>query len=1052
MIIHRKSYTFFCDCDSNRYICTTPHHTTTMIGWLYLCVVQIYPFTLTVESMKKDVCSGALAMIRAIIFFVLLLSSIHTRLLAQVSNVSGRVMYASGESMPGVTVLIKGTTNGNTTNAEGKFTLTNAADGAILVFSFVGMKTQELVVAGQSSLTVVMEEEDNKLDEVVVVGYGTVKKRDLTGAVSSVKGSDISAFPNSSITQALQGRAAGVQVQQNSGAPGAAIQVRIRGANSIRGSNEPLYIIDGFPGDQNMLNSGDVESMEILKDASATAIYGSRGANGVVIVTTKRGKAGATRVDYEARYGIQTIRKKYDLMNGEEYMKFINIQQLNDEKKIYFTPEQINTIGNGVDWQDLLFRSTPIHDHSLNVSGGNEKTQFSVGAGFFDQAGVIINSNYRRLNLRANVNHDISKKFNLAFGAILSRTDSDRQDSGNGLRGTSLISAIVSATPTVTPYNADGSYRLLKTVYPFSSDGLNNPLAFVNEISNGWFMNRVMGNLAFTYKPVEGLSIQISGNAITNDQRTDNYTTLKYPASVGLASIATNNALTINSTNIINYTKTFHQDHTLSVVGGLTYDQFNTISLDASGSGFLSDATETDNIGAASTIGTPSSSYSRWSLLSYLGRANYSYKGKYLATVSFRADGSSRYSADNKWGYFPSGALAYHISEEDFMKNARFISDLKFRAGYGITGSTAIDPYFTLNLLSSGKASLNDAVFTYFAPGTRLPANLKWETTAQTDIGVDAAFFNDRLQLSVDYYIKNTRDLLNNVQLPSSIGYTTTVQNVGQVQNKGLELQIGTTLFSGSFKWNVSGNVAFNSSKVIKLYNSQDILGSTLDITIIRDNLNLLREGQPMSIFYGYQESGYDNKGKVTYKDNDGIPGITAADKTYIGNPNPNFIYGLNSAISWRKFDLNAFVQGVQGNDIYALSLAAQTLDMGFGLNMYREVLYNHWTPENPQAKYPYISKTTTTLMSDRFVFDGSYMRLKNVQLAYNVPVERLGLRWLKRGQLYVSGQNLLTLTSYPWQDPDVNSYGGSTSVTQGVDHLTYPTTKSYTFGIKISL
>lgn len=1002
--------------------------------------------------MKKIVHSmpGCRTLLKVLLLFALV--GFQLRAIAQSESVAGKVTYASGEAIPGVTVVLKGSSNGTTSNAEGKYSLANVPSGSTLVFSYVGMQTQEVTVTSSSLANVVMQEGDNRLDEIVVVGYGTVKKRDLTGAVSSVKGSDINAFPNTTIAQALQGRAAGVQVQQNTGAPGATMQVRIRGANSIRGSNEPLWIIDGFPGDPNMLNSGDIESMDVLKDASATAIYGSRGANGVVIVTTKRGKAGTTRVEYEARYSIQTIREKYNLMNGEEYMRFYNIQQQNDAGKAYFTQDQINSIGQGVDWQDLAFRAAPLHDHSLNISGGTDKTQYSVSAGLFDQGGIITNSNYKRYTLRGNVNTDISKKVNLVFGAILSRSISDRQDSGNGLRGTSLISAINSTTPTVTPYNEDGSYRIMKTVYPFSSDGLNNPIAIINEISSGYSMNRIMGNMAFTYKPIDGVSVQISGNAMTNDQRSDRYTTLTYPASIGSAAIGTSNNLTLNSTNLINYNKTFGGDHSLAALVGMTYDESTTVAASMSGSGFLSDVTQTYDIGSASTINTPSSDYTKWSLLSYLGRINYSYKGKYLATASFRADGSSRYSAGNKWGYFPSGALAYNISEEDFMKNVRVISDLKIRAGYGETGNTSIDPYYTLNILSTGKANFNDAAFTYFAPGTRLPANLKWETTTQTNYGVDVALFNNRIQFTADYYIKNTRDLLNNVQLPSSLGYTTTVLNVGRIQNKGLELQLDANLFSGAFRWNVSGNMAFNRNKVVKLYDNQDILGNTLDITIIRDNLNLLREGQSMGVFYGYLENGYDDKGKIKYQDLDGDGKISAKDKDYIGNPNPNFIYGINSAMSWKNFDFNFFVQGTQGNDIYSLSMAAHTLDMGFGLNMFRDVLYDHWTPDNINAAYPYISKTTSTLMSDRFVYDGSYLRLKNIQLAYNIPVDKLGLRWLKRGQVYVSGQNLLTLTSYPWQDPDVNSYGGSASITQGVDHLTYPTPKSYTFGLKIGL
>ena len=980
---------------------------------------------------------------------MLLFSLYGTDLIAQNVKITGKVTNTSGEPIPGVTVIVKTTTNGTLTNSDGNYSLSNVNPNAALVFSFVGMTTQEISVNGRTVIDVLLAEEAIGLNDVVVIGYGTIKKRDLTGSLSSVKSDVITAFPTTTVDQALQGRMSGVQVIQNNGKPGANMQIRIRGANSINGDNSPLWIIDGFPGNEQMINMSDIESVEVLKDASSTAIYGSRGANGVIIVTTKKGKAGATRIEYEGSYSTQTLRKKLDLMNAEEYMKLNNIQQLNDKGAEYFTQDQINSAGKGTDWQDLMFRTAPANSHSLTVSGGNEKTQFSIGGSIFDQKGILINDDgYQRISLRASVNHDISKILSISYNVILSRIDQDTKNS-SGSPFSTAISGVTDAAPTLTPYNTDGSYTVLKTAYPFSYDGLTNPVMYAKEISNKLYSNNEVANLAFTIKPIEDLSIKISGNVLNQDSRSDNYTPTTYYGSVGDASIGTSQSLSLNSDNIITYQKTINNDHNITLTGAVTYEQNVTTSLGASGSGFLSDNYETYNIGAASTINTPSSGYAKWALLSYLGRINYSYKGRYLATVSFRSDGSSRYSPGSKWGYFPSGALAWRISEEEFMKDIKFISNLKLRGGYGKTGSTAINPYSTLSILSTGKTVFDKNLYTFFAPSSTYPGKLKWETTAQTDIGVDVGFLKNRINLTADYYVKNTKDLLNPVQLPRSTGYTNTIMNIGEVQNKGLELQLDAKILDKAVQWDISTNVSINRNKVVKLYNDADITGSTFGVTIIQDYINLVREGQPLGVFYGYLEDGYDATGKIIYKDISGDGNISSADKAVIGNPNPKFIYSFNSTLSYKNFELSFFLQGSQGNDIYGLS-TVKNYYYGIGLNMLKEVLYDNWTPETPNAKYPKISTSSTSLkMSDRFVYDGSYMRLKNIQLAYNIPVDKLGIKWMKNGQVYVSFQNFLTITKYPYWDPEVNSAGGGNSINQGIDYFTYPTAKSITFGLK---
>jgi TonB-dependent starch-binding outer membrane protein SusC len=965
---------------------------------------------------------------------------------AQERSVSGSVNDERGAAMPGVSVQVRGTQNGVMTDANGRYTLSYSTDDAILLFSFIGYETAEIAIGGRSVIDVKMVPSVTNLDEVVVIGYGTAKREDLTGSISSIRSKDLPNFPRTSIGQALQGLAAGVHVQQNSGQPGAGMQIRIRGTNSIQGSNEPLWIIDGFPGQETFVNPADIESIEILKDASATAIYGSRGANGVVIVTTKQGREGPTRVEVSSSYSVQRVAKKLEMMNGREYAELFNIYSIAEAGSEYFSQDELNSFGNGVDWQDLIFRPAPVQDHSFNISGGNARTRFALGGSALDQKGIIQNSDYRRLVLRGNISHDISDKIAISFNTILNRIDQQT------INEQSVIAWTLSAPPTVGPYLDNGDYRLLNTVYPFSPDDLGNPIAYFNEVTNKRYSNNIMANMALTVKPIEGLSIRISGNVSNIDARGDNYTSVKMPQQNSSASINASNIVHFNFDNVVTYNKNLNDDHSIAVTGGLTYETDIATSVGASGSGFLSDVTETHNLGGAATINVPSSSRSEWTLLSYLGRVNYSFKGKYLATATIRADGSSRYSENNKWGIFPSGAVAWNFAEENFMNNLRFISEGKFRVGYGETGSTAIPPYYTLNMLSSGKVGLGNALYTFFAPGTRLPGDLKWESTAQLDVGADLGFFNNRVRLTADYYIKRTRDLLNSVQLPLSLGYVTTLQNVGEIENKGVEIQLGATVFDQKFKWDVSGNIAFNRNKVVSLYGGQDIQGTIYSVNADNNFLNLLREGEPFGAFYGYELEGLDDAGHFLYKDLDGNGvRLTPGDRTWIGDPNPNYIFGFTSHMSWHNFSLNIFLQGSVGNDIFGLSQIRQNYLYYTGFNTLREVRYDHWSPSNLDAKYPAVDYNTSAKYSDQFVFDGSYVRLKNIEIGYNVPVANLDVNWLKGAFVYMSGQNLLTLTDYDWWDPEVNSKGGANSVNQGIDHFSYPSAKGATFGVKLS-
>lgn len=976
----------------------------------------------------------------------------------QQKTVSGKVTDSSGGGLPGVSVVIKGTTIGTITDMDGKYSLPKVPENGTLQFSFVGMRSQDVAVGGKATINVTLVEESIGIEEVVAVGYGTVKKSDLTGSVASVKSDEIKAFASSNVMQSLSGRAPGVQVSQNTGAPGASVSVRIRGTNSIQGSNEPLYVIDGFPfsgSNPTVLSNNDIESIEILKDASATAIYGSRGANGVILITTKRGKVGKTQVDFESSYGFQSLRKKLEMMDATEYAKFYNEQATNDKIAPYFTQDQINSFGKGYNWQDLVFQTAPIINNSLTVSGGTDKTKFSVSGTVFDQQGIITGSNYKKYSLRAYFTTEINKMLSLEYGATLTKNATSRQNSSGGNRGGSLIGGAICAPPTLTPYNDNGTYRVLSTAYPFISNVIINPLNFMNEQIDKGESNVILANASLIFEPVKDLKLKIYGGVENTDYRSDYYQTTMFVNSQGVASVSMTNNISLLNENTLSYNKTIAEKHTIGAVVGFTYQDFLYRSLGGSGNGFLSDVTETYDLGSASTPGIPSSGYSKSVLMSYLGRVNYSFDNKYLLTLSLRADGSSKYSEGSKWGYFPSGAFAWKVKEENFLKDVDLISDLKFRSSYGYTGSQAIGAYATLNQLASGKTIFGDALYNAIAPGTTLPGDLKWETTEQADLGFDIAVLNNRFRLSVDAYLKNTRDLLNTVKLPSSLGFTQTIQNVGQIRNKGVEFSVDTKLLTGQFRWDVNANIALNRSKVIKLYGGQDILSGYVSTSFIEDNPCLLREGLAMGVFYGYKKDGYDANGREIYKDLSGPAGtpdgiINQYDKTIIGDPNPDFIYGLNSTMSYKNFELTMFFQGSYGNDIVNVSSIGNTLDYGFGLNMVKEVFYNHWTPQNTNAKYPVISRNASMRYSDRLVEDGSFLRLRNIQLSYNVPTAKLGMGWLRNFQVYASGQNLLTFTKYSWWDPEVNSQGGSNSTAQGIDHYSYPTAKTVTLGVKV--
>lgn len=944
--------------------------------------------------------------------------------------------------LPGAAVLVKGTTNGQAVDNNGVCTISSVPDKAVLVISCLGYDDTEVIWNGKSDITVRMKSSSQLLDETVVVGYGTQRKKDLSGAIAQVKGDVINEYSTLSVANALQGRVAGVEISQLNGQPGAGMQVRIRGANSIKGSNDPLWIIDGFPGDINMINTSDIESVEILKDASATAIYGSRGANGVVIVTTKRAKQGDLHVEYNGSAGVQTLTKTLEMLSGDEYMHYLNDKAAIQGNPAVFTPEQIAANQWSTNWQDEITRPALLTDHSVSVSGGNDKMQSIVGASWFRQDGIVKRSGYQRASINAKLNYNISKYVSTNANIIYSYTVHDQMNSQGG--GTSAIVSSFKTSPLATPHYDDGTWN----DFVSQPAGGLNPVAYLYEVSNRWRSNRIVANAGITIRPVSGLSIQLTGNVRNGLSRKDYFKTKKYPNSVGEASISFGDTMDLSGNGIITYDKSFGK-HNLNVMGGVTYEQDITKSTSTgTARGFLSDVVESFDLDAADTKGLPTSGYSDWKLLSFLGRLNYNYDNRYLLTVNFRADGSSRYSRGNKWGYFPSAAFAWRASQEDFLRNVDWLSELKFRVGYGVTGSTAISPYSTQNTLESVNVVFDKQTTVGYAPKDTYLGDLRWETTAQLNTGFDLSVFHDRLRITADYYHKRTYDLLNDVEMPRSSGYTTALRNIGSIRNSGVELQVDARLIDRSVKWDLGVNFSLNRSKILKLADGKDIFGSKISNTIISDQLNVMREGERMYLFYGYVEDGYDDKGQLTYKDLDEDGSITTKDKRVIGDPNPDFLLNFNTSVSWKGFTLSAFFQGSFGGDLYSLTMATIAYDYANNGNVLKDVYYNHWTPDRTDAKYPNLISNLNLKLSDRFVYDATYLRLKNVELSYAIPCKG---SFLKKAKVYVSGQNLVTFTSYPLWNPDVNAKGGGASLTQGVDDSCYPIARTLTLGCRLT-
>ena len=960
-------------------------------------------------------------------------------------QVSGTITDKDGTPLPGANIIEKGTTNGVTADFDGNFSLDIADENATLVISYIGFGTKEVAVKGQSAINIVLEESTSGLEEVVIVGYGrSVRKEDLTGAVSVVGAKDLEKSPLISVDQALQGRASGVQITQNSGAPGAGLKIRVRGSNSITGDNSPLIVVDGLIDvDINSVNPSDIQSISVLKDASASAIYGNRAANGVIIIATKKGVQGKAIIEFGSFLSFSEPSNTIDLLSAAEFIDFANTKNIGatgNPIPVFDTQQKINDfIANSVDYQDKVYRTAIAQNYQLSFRGGSEKVNYYVSGNYFDQEGIAINSNFKRYSLRSNINADLTDKLSLSTSLNLIRQEGLNNDSGFGA---GLALGAVGFDKTTPIYDVDGNYnRQTLVVGGVQESVLTNPVFLANESNGTSSTNRVQANVSLNYNILKNLDFNISGGIDYGNIAVAFFNPANNDAADITAGQNVNNRNKTQYAFRLNYDNTFNEKHSVSATAIFEKRKDQSKGFNADGRGFFTASTDSDNIGIADTQ-TIGSSFSERNLRSFIGRATYNYDSRYLVTASIRYDESSVFIKD-QGGVFSSFALGWNINNEAFF-NSETISTLRFRGGWGETGNELIGTNDVLNLLRNNPWIPNGGATgsTAILPGTRLAnPDLTWETTTQVNVGLDFGVLNDRFNLSIEYYSKKTEDLLLTRQLPRFTGRVDQVINAGEVENKGFDISLSARIVQNeNFLWNMSANVSSNKNKVLSLIGDETEIFPALTVGGSIPAPAIVRVGEPIGSFYGYVYEGVNPAdGNAVY----------AEERAIIGDPNPDFTYGINNNISYKGFDLNFSIQGVSGNDAFN---RARALIIGrdgripFGTST---ELRNTWTPSNTSAPLPSLNATNTQSLSSEFVEDASFLRLKNISLGYTLAgavLESIGAESLR---LYVSAQNVFTITDYSGLDPEVSN-GGENDRLAGVDIGALPTSKTYTLGLNL--
>ena len=1051
--------------------------------------------------------------------------------------VRGTVIDQTGESVPGASIQVKGGTQGTTSDLDGKFSLNVPNKKSVLVISFIGYTTQELPVDVSKPMSVVLKEDTKTLDEVVVVGYQEVKKKDLTGAVAKVNMEDLLKTPSSSFDQTLGGRIAGVNVSSGEGMPGGTMNIVIRGNNSLTQDNSPLYVIDGFPVEDPAIaatiNPSDVESVDVLKDASATAIYGARGANGVVIMTTKKGKIGKPQLKYDGSFGVQKVTNTIPMMDAYEFVKLQNEMFPADTKKNYlkeyegkqWTLEDYRNVAQ-YDWQDEIFRTAWQQSHNVSLMGGTEGVRYNASASYFDQDGIVLNSNYKRFQTRMNTVVRRGK-LNMSITANYSRAiqtgSSTSLYSSSGMNN--LFYSVWGYRPVTepdVPLSTLMDNALDSSVEPTNDYRFNPIMSLKNEYRKN-YTNNLQLNGFVEYEFIKGLKLKVSGgytyDARNNDTFNNSKTRYGSPISTDKvnAQVVRNQRLTWLNENVLTYQTNIKKKHFFNSLLGVTlqnsdyeYYSFKTTNIPNESMGM---AGMSEGIPA-----TTSSEKSSWSMMSYLGRVNYNYKSKYYATASFRVDGSSKFAKKNRYGFFPSGSLAWNFTEEDFMsKYKSVISSGKLRASWGLTGNNRVGEYETYALLKMLKATSNNVqtgVYPFennlnsigMVPISLLNKDLKWETTEQWNVGLDLGFFNERIGINVDWYMKTTRDLLLDADLSYTTGFKSAMKNVGKVRNSGVEFTLNTVnIQKNGFKWSTNFNIAFNKNEVLELAENQTSLltAAYFDQAYNTQPTYIAKKGYSMGMMYGYQYEGtykYEDfyksgdtyvlrpgvpyfssesntqPGMPKYKDLNGDGVINENDRTNIGSPMPKFTFGWNNTFRYKGFDLSIFINGSYGNKVMNLTKRNLTTMSSPWANQHADVLnraqlepidpsivytdgtkwYNHVENvrvANPSASLPRAiigDPNDNDRISDRYVEDGSYIRLKNLSLGYTFPKKWMSKCGVENLRVYCNIQNLLTITGYDGYDPEIGVSTMSPNV-YGVDFGRYPSPTTYSFGLNLS-
>ncbi|MCF6407464.1 TonB-dependent receptor [Chitinophaga filiformis] len=959
-------------------------------------------------------------------------------------TVKGHIQDRQGNALPGVSIKVKGTARGTASQPDGNFTI-QAAPDAVLELSYVGYQTQEVPVNGRTQITITMDDTKTDLGEVVVIGYGTQRKRDVTTAVVSVNTKDISERPIVQTAAALQGKAAGVQVTQPSGKPGAAFSVRVRGATSVQAGNEPLYVIDGVPTtDTRDLNTNDIATITVLKDASSAAIYGARASNGVVLITTKRGRSGDAVINFNTYYGISKIGKKIDVLGPTQYNDLM--------REMGFTVTTPTTTTN---WLDEVFQTGHNQNYQLSASGGSEKSQYFISGAYTKDDGMVKPARYNRRVFRANLDNQLKPWMKLTTNISYSNVDlKDLKDNDNAGRNAAILGAL-NAPPIIGIYETDADGHRRYTMNPYKS-GWDNPLAAIEGPTQGTKDNRVLGNAALDITPIKELRFRSNYGVDYTNHKYDYY--LDYIMTTpgrndhGYATSQRYNTLTWLWENTVNYDKTWNK-HSISALGGVTTQKNNYDETNQTGRDFPADPT-VKTLNAANQI-TGDTKESQWFLMSYLGRIMYNYDSRYLLTANFRADGSSKLDKKHKWGYFPSVSAGWRISAEPFMKDVKAISDLKLRAGWGQNGNVeGLSPYASLGLNSFARQTPTNPLSgpAILPPDGAPNPDLKWETTTQTNVGIDLSLFDSRLTFSADAYIKKTDDLLLNVKLPDLAGYDYITRNSGKLENKGLEFLVSSVnVDKKDFRWTTDFNIAFNRNRITALELSDVYYFAGVEN---RDNIITLREGLPLGTFYGYISEGVDPQtGNIVYKDVNGDGKVTPTDRTVIGNAQPDFTYGMNNNLSYKNWSLSFLLQGSQGNDVFNAS-RMETEGMYDSKNQSTEVL-RRWTTPGQVTDIPRATNgdVTNSRTSSRFVENGSFLRMKSATLSYTLPQSALSTLHLSRLMIYATAQNLFTITNYKGFDPEVNAFASNAAngVTLGIDYGTYPVARTFILGLNLS-